>query len=89
MIARLSLAISFSAVLATSSLADVRPTKLETLIGLSDSIMVGKVVSVTTVDDALRVAEVEISQTLKGAPSVKRLYYQIPRNSLEDTSDAK
>ena len=90
MISRISLAISFSVVLATLCLADIRPTKLETLISLSDSIVVGKVVSVTTVNDELRVAEVEISQTLKGSSSsVKRLYYQIPRNSLEDTSDAE
>ena len=89
MISRISLAISFSAALATSCLADVRPIKLETLIGLSDSIVVGKVVSVRAVNDELRVAEVEIGQTLKGASSVKRLYYQIPRYSLEDTSDAQ
>src|SRR5882762_7434693 len=89
MIARIGLALLFSVALGTSCRADIGPTKLETLVSLSDSIVVGKVVNVTTVNAALRVAEVDVSQTFKGNPTVKRLYYQISRKQLEDTSDAK
>ena len=50
------------------------PIKLESLIRESDFIVIGKVVRVTLVGD-VEIAEVKVVRTLKGDPTVTRLYY--------------
>jgi hypothetical protein len=74
----------------STNLADVGPTKLETLIEGADLIVLGKVLSVTAVgSNGFKIAELDISQTLRGKTENARLHYIASPMTDDDASAAQ
>ena len=74
-------------VLASPCLADAGTMTLEKMIQRSKFIVLAKVVRVKFVD-GVKLAELEVTRTLKGDPSVTRLYYWATPSWMCDVSDA-
>jgi len=74
--------------LTATSFASVRPMRLEELTQSSDYIVVGKVTK-TRIIDGQKIAELHVTRTLKGNPSVTRLYFSASPGWACDVSDAR
>ena len=84
---RLCLLLVIVAILPNPCFADAGVMTLSEMAHYSDYIVVGKVISTTV--SGKKVAEVEVTRTLKGNPNVKRLYYYFGPSWMCDVSDAK
>ena len=73
---------------ASPCFADAGTMKLGDMIQRSSFIVLGKVSRVKVVD-GVKLAELEVRRTLKGDPSVTRLYYWASPSWVCDVSDAK
>jgi hypothetical protein len=90
MVIRLLLILAVLVALGSTDFADVGSTKLETLIDGSDLVVLGKVVSVTAVgSNGFKIAEVEITQTLRGQTESANLRYIATPMTDDDASDAQ
>src|SRR6185312_2723586 len=67
--------------------ADAGTMKLEDMIQRSEYVVLGKVSRVKVVD-GVKLAEIEVTRTLKGDASVTRLYYWASPSWMCDVSDA-
>ncbi|MGH9968078.1 MAG: hypothetical protein ACREBG_09635 [Pyrinomonadaceae bacterium] len=68
--------------------ADAGTMKLEDMIQRSQYIVLGKVSAVKVVD-GVKLAQIEVTRTLKGDPGITRLYYWASPSWVCDVSDAK
>jgi len=57
-----------------NNFADVGPVKLETLIDGVDIIVVGRIIDVKVLASGFKLAEVEITQTVRGQQPGSKLY---------------
>jgi hypothetical protein len=88
MLRRLPLMVLMALATASTCFAEAGTRTLKDMIRRSEYVVLGKVSRVATLD-GVKLAEVEVSRTLKGNPGVTRLYYWASPQWRCDVSDAE
>lgn len=88
MLRRLTFLLLWAFISASPCFADAGTMKLEDMIQRSKYVVLGKVSAVNVVD-GVKLAEIEVTRTLKGDSGVTRLYYWASPSWMCDVSDAK
>jgi photosystem II stability/assembly factor-like uncharacterized protein len=73
----------------SANFADVGPTRLETVINEANLVVMAKVIDVKTLDKGFKLAEIEVTETLRGETTNAKLHYIASPLTPEDVSAAQ